>query len=214
MTKRNKATLTALFEQADIPTGANFADWIDSCVNEAETSGQTLLSPLTVTELVTPKVSASTINATNNFTAVSATFTGDVTVSGTMFPAGGLNTTATLFTGGLQCNGDVSAANVHTSAFSLTSRVVSAAGSAQATATTINHSIIRCAGVSANQKTGFLLAGVSGKIQYVYNDVASANLWPPTDGRINALATNAAFPMAASTLYTVVHLTTSAFAVK
>lgn len=96
--------------------------------------------------------------------------------------------------------------------------IISAAGTALATATPITATINRIQGVTDGQTTGVKLqSGQRGlALQYVINETAtSANLWPfGSDYKINALASGAAFSMAASTMYTVVYSTASAYWVK
>lgn len=77
MTTYNKTTLKTFFETADIPTGTDFANFIDSCVNLAETAEQTMLGALNPTELVTARVSAGT-----------GVFTGTMTITGNTSVAG------------------------------------------------------------------------------------------------------------------------------
>ena len=124
---------------------------------------------------------------------------------------------------GMQVGCDVSAtgSRVHASAANFTSGVyqgvgvVSAAGSAQATAAPLTFVINRGKGVVDGQTTGFgLLSNRAGLTQYLYNEGVSANLWPPTGGTINGLAANLPLALAASAGVTIVHLTASAYMVK
>jgi hypothetical protein len=191
MTVFNKTTLQTFFETGDVPNGQNYADFIDSCVNMAETTVQTVQGPLNPTELITPKVSAGTLSAaTLSFDSISAsagTFVGRVS-------ANSLSSTIGVF-------GNVA--------------IISAAGTTQATAAQLSAVINRGAGVVDGTTTGFVLINNrAGLTQYVVNGGASANLYPPSECVINVLATNAAFGMTANTLYTIIHTTNSAFAVK
>lgn len=245
MTTQNKATLTAIFVQGAIPTGTNYANFIDSYVNVVETSVQAMAGPLSCTELITPRISANnvtfggvnftidiasntTINTGANF-SVSAgnglvlnTANGDsISVGGSFLITshGNMNLTAD--------NG--SNINVSANSFNLncetalasgafvrqTPVIISAAGTAQATGALLTSVINRGKGVVDGATTGFrLLANKAGLTQYIYNDSVSANLWPPTGGSINALGANTVFPLAANTMYTILHLTASAYAVK
>ena len=93
--------------------------------------------------------------------------------------------------------------------------IVSAAGTAQATAAVLTKLVNRGKGVVDGTTTGFTpLANRAGIVQYLFNEGASANLWPPSGGTINGLAANAPFSLAASAMFTIVHLTASAYAVK
>lgn len=223
MTAFNKATLKTFFEQGDIPSGTDYANLIDSYVNLVDTTPQVMAAALSTTELMTPRVSATDVNVT-----------GTLVIAG-QFSAANLSTnnisnasnilTATLsatsvYAGGVISN-SVSADAVYASAGRFTSGIyqgvgiVSAAGSAQATAAPLTNIINRGKGVVDGQTTGYaLLSNRTGLTQYLFNEGASANLWPPTGGTINGLAANAAFPLVASAMVTIVHLTASAMAVK
>lgn len=221
MTTYDKTTLKTFFETGDIPSGSDYANFIDSCVNVAETSAQSMNGPLNPTELITARVSATNVNVTgilsaqtvvlNALTVSAAAITGSLSV-GTNISAATLNVT-----------GDVSASTgtVYASAMRSVNGVfhgvgvVSAAGTAQATAAVLSNVINRGKGVADGQTTGFTpLANRAGLVQYLFNEGASANLWPPVGGTINGLAVNAAFPLVTSAMVTIVHLTASAMAVK
>jgi hypothetical protein len=62
MTTYNKASLKTFFEQGDVPQGADYANFIDSCINIVETAAQTMAGALVTTKLITPLVSATTLN--------------------------------------------------------------------------------------------------------------------------------------------------------
>jgi len=63
MTAQNRATLKAVFEDGDIPTGSNYADLIDSFVSIADTTAQSMSSKLTLdTAEVTDTVTAATVH--------------------------------------------------------------------------------------------------------------------------------------------------------
>lgn len=194
MTTFNKTSLQALFEQGDIPTGTNYSDLIDSCVNVAETSAQSMAGPLNPTELITPRVSAANANITVILSAAAINIAGDVSAAtGTIYASAVRSTNG--FLGGVG--------------------IVSAAGTAQATAASLTFVINRGKGIADGSTTGFTpLTGRPGLVQYLFNEGVSANLWPPTGGTINGLATNAAYALATSAMVTIVHLTASAYAVK
>lgn len=238
MTTYNKSSLAAFFETGDIPTGTDYTNLIDSCVNVAETSAQSIASPFNPTELITPRVSATNANFTgivsaDRIAASAASFVGAVSANSitalTVNANSKLNAFLGTFTGivsagaGINVVGDVSAntSTVYASALRSTNGlisgvgVVSAAGTAQATAATLTSIINRGKGIVDGTTTGFApLANRAGLVQYLFNEGASANLWPPTGGTINGLAANAAFSLAASAMVTIVHLTASAYAVK
>jgi hypothetical protein len=203
MTVFNKTTLQTFFETGDVPNGQNYADFIDSCVNMAETTVQTVQGPLNPTELITPKVSAG-----------NGVFTGNLSVAGTLSAAtlsfDSISASAGTFVGRVSANSLSSTIGVFGNV-----AIISAAGTTQATAAQLSAVINRGAGVVDGTTTGFVLINNrAGLTQYVVNGGASANLYPPSECVINVLATNAAFGMTANTLYTIIHTTNSAFAVK
>lgn len=301
----NKAVLVQLFETGDVPTGANFADLINSSVNLFETNPQTMLGALNPTELVTSRVSAGngvftgdllvngTITQTNISCALlsanavyadaiytgtsffnivsantlcigsSASFglpsnapsvtidasSGDISTTGTLsvgkavsFIKAGANAfaingqsnfsdTATftniIVTNNLdQLTGTAQFTNVSAQNVTVVSAVITnftqpvvtiaASGVAIGTANILTGAQNRLISVSDGTATGVgLQANRTGLIQYLYNETAvSANLWPCVGGQINNLASGAAFAVAAKTLYTIIHIKASGYAVK
>lgn len=200
MTTYNKQTLATFFETGDVPTGNDYANLIDSQVNIVETSIQAMAGALSTTELITPRVSAVNANITGtlsagNFAVNSFTITNDVSAGGTVY-ASALRAQASVY-------GPVT--------------LISAAGSTQATAAPIGASkTIRCKGIVDGTTTGFqLLANQTGNQQTIWvEENTSCNLWPCTGGQINALASNAAFPMTGNTQYIITHIKASGYSVK
>lgn len=228
MTTYARSTLKTFFENGDVPSGTDYSNLIDSCLNIVETGVQTMGGALNPTELITSRVSAGT-----------GIFTGDVNVAGiisanniSMFGIlsansinmyGNLTNTGNILGSAATFTGDVSASTstIYASAMRSTNGVfsgvgvVSAAGTAQATAAVLTNVINRGKGVADGVTTGFTpLANRAGLVQYLYNEGPSANLWPPTGGTINGLAANTAFSLATSAMVTIVHITASAYAVK
>jgi hypothetical protein len=226
MTTYDKITLKTFFETGDIPTGTDYANFIDSCVNVAETSAQTINGPINPTELITARVSATNANITGILSANTvnlATLTAAQVTASAASVTGSLSVGTNISAAAINLTGDVSAATgtVYASAMRSTNGflgsvgIVSAAGSAQGTAALLTNVVNRGKGIVDGQTTGFaLLANRTGLVQYLFNEGASANLWPPTGGIINGLAVNTAFSLAASAMVTIVHLTASAYAVK
>lgn len=249
MTTYNKTTLKTFFEQGDVPSGADYANLIDSCLNIVETGVQTMGGALNPTELVTGRVSAgngiftgtmtiagiTSVNTlyANNIIAASANITfGNITATGTV-SAVDLNlsgkviasaaTLGIVSAASLNVTGDVSAATgtVYASAARISTAIfhgvgiVSAAGTTQGAAAILTNTINRGKGIADGTTTGFAPPGNNtGRVQYLFNEGASANLWPPTGGTINGLAANTAFPLAASAMVTIVHVTSSAMIAK
>lgn len=226
MTTYNKTSLKSFFETGDIPTGTDYSNLVDSCINVAETSAQSLLSSLTVNELITSRISATNANITSILSAGisyhDGIFTGSIAASGPVSFTGPISL-ANVSANSLNVTTDVSASTgtVYASAMRSTNGfiagtgIVSAAGTAQATAAILTNVVNRGKGIVDGSTTGFApLANRAGLVQYLYNEGASANLWPPTGGTINGLAANTAFSLAASAMVQIVHLTASAYAVK
>ena len=198
MTALNRVTLKTFFQQNDVPQGTDYANLIDSCLNVAETGTQSILGPFNPTELVTPRVSAASGNYTTTLSAKSMAVSA-MTVT--------TQISAQVYYGSAsRCDFN----------FHGTPLIVSAAGTAQATAAQLTAEFCRLQGATDSQTTGFtLLANRQGWVQYLANEcTVSANLWPPTGGKINALANNAAFALAANTPYYVYHSQASAYQVK
>lgn len=219
MTTYNKSTLATYFQTNDVPTGTDYSNLIDSQVNIVETSAQAMGGPLSTPELITSRVSAGNANITGSL-SIAGTISAVGTYVNTLSVAVSISA-ASVYTNVLSCasavaTGTVSAASVYAGTKIInTVATISAAGTTQTTGSLCSASICRLAGVTDGSTTGFtLMANRTGWNQKLYGANASANLWPPTGGTINALAANAAFPLATNTLYDVVHLAASAYAVK
>lgn len=184
----------------DVPQGQNFSDFIDSYVNIVETGVQTMAGALNATEIITPHISAATALFTN---AVQIQFNTSIA---RLWVSTSVHTSAIDMRNGVISNIQIA---------QFTNGIVSAAGTTQATAAPLIYSVNLGRGVTDGTTTGFLLIpNTPGRVQYLINGVASANLWPVAGGQINALSSNAAFGMAANTLYTIIHTLASGYAVK
>lgn len=211
----NKATLVGIFSQGDVPQGTDFANLINSNVNMAETALQSMLGPLQAIKLAAPLVSAAAINTTSlNITNVNVSTINATTASATTMNAANISATLSLST---TCDVSAPANNVYCSGTRYSAPIiVSAVGTAQATGAPLTATICRLQGITDGQTTGFsLLANRTGWIQYLLLESAtSANLWPPTGGKINNLSTNTVFPLTGGVAYTVFHTQASAYGVK
>lgn len=227
MTTYTKSTLATFFETGDVPDGTDYANLIDSQVNIAETSVQAMAGSLSMTELITARVSAGNANITGTLSA--ATLAVNAFTANSAFFTTGLTAVTGTFSGTVSANAinvttDISAASgtVYASASRVnfnyhgTPTIVSAAGTAQATGALLSTEFVRLQGATDGQTTGFkLMANQTGWVQYLANECAvSSNLWPPTGGTINGLGANAVFPMVANTPYIVMHRAASAYSVK
>jgi hypothetical protein len=83
MSQRDKATLKALFQTGDAPTGSDFEDLIDSSLNLAETSVQTVAGQIDYSGGATfATISAATVGgAQGTFTAMTVTAASIITLS-------------------------------------------------------------------------------------------------------------------------------------
>jgi len=202
MTQYTKSALQAFFETADIPSGTDFANLIDSCINAAETSAQTMLGALNPTELITSRVSAGNANIVSTLSAATIINTS-------------LTSTSASITIANIASAQVTALNV-SNTMNITPTVVSAAGTTQATATTANRYLTLVYGVTDGSNTGIALEGnAAGRVQYVVNMTStSANIWPASNCAINALTTNAAYGLAGNGTAIIIHKTNTSYAVK
>lgn len=235
MTILSRAQLQSVFQQGDVPTGTDYSNLIDSCLNLADTGTQTIAGSINPTELVTSRVSAGNANvigilsagtvvadnvsfgsaASLNIGTLTATSLSAATIAGNILSIATTISAATLNATTVSADAIYASAMRGANGFYGSVGIVSAAGTTQGAAALLTNVINRGAGVADGTTTGFAIpANRTGLTQYITNGAASANLWPPTGGTINALGANAAFAMAASTLYTIVHVAASAYAVK
>lgn len=222
MTTYNKATLKTFFAQNDVPQGTDYANFIDSYVNIVDTTLQSMAGPLQTTEITASRVSAGNGNYTGTLT-VAGQFSAKSNFKVKSITASALTVTNNIsannefLNGTLSIVGQTSAANLNIGGDFVRPVVqFNAAGTAQASATLLTAGNCLLTGASDGQATGYILqSNKTGLVQFVYNQNAvSANLWPCTGGQINVLASNAAFGMTASTMYTVYHTKASGYAVK
>lgn len=239
MTTYNKATLKTFFAQNDIPQGSDFANFIDSYVNLVETAEQAMAGPIYTTKMITPIISAAAVNVTallrtTAFQSFASTFTGTTSAAGinvtgvvsadTVVVNGNMKSDTGTFLSrvsaqsGITVIGAVSATGgIYCSSVLINSiSIISAAGTAQATGATLIATFNRLQGITNDQATGFVIpANQQGLVQYIVNETnVSANLWPPTGGKINNLATNAAFAIAAGGSNVIFHTDVSAYGVR
>lgn len=220
MTNYNKATLITFFQQGDVPSGTDYANFINSCVNLVETTEQDMAGALGTTELIASRVSAGNINCTGTFSTGTFT-TGAFTA--TTLTVGSVSASGQVVAGSFSTLGDVfSLGRITGSAATINNGIiqgvgiVSAAGTTQAAATVLVNTINRGQGISDGSTTGFAIpANKSGLTQYLLVETnTSANLWPPTGGTINAKSANTPFALAGQTSYTIFHVGASAYGVK
>lgn len=204
MTTYNKASLKTFFATGDVPTGTDYANFIDSYVNIVDTTVQVMASELQAPQFTTPLVSATNGNFTGILSAVALNAT-TVSATNLIVAADVSAVTGTIYASAVRSTNGIFAGV----------GIVSAAGTTQGTAAILTNVINRGKGIADGTTTGFTpLANRAGLTQYLFNEGVSANLWPPTGGTINGLAVNAAFSLVASAMVTIIHLTASAYGVK
>jgi len=214
MTTYNKQTLATFFQTGDVPDGGDYSNLIDSQINIVETSAQSMAGALVTPELITPRVSAANVNVTGTLT-VTGTYSA-ATVNANLINATTVSAGAT-YTDSLSVSANTSAAAMWINGNLIRPVVtIAASGITLGTANILTGQINRLTSVSDGTATGVgLKSNLTGLTQLLYNETAtSANLWPCTGGQINALASGAAFALAGSTLYTIVHTKASGYAVK
>lgn len=222
MTALSRASLKSFFETGDVPAGSDYANLIDSCLNIVDTATQNINSAINPVELITPRVSATNANFTGIVSAASMNISGSLSTGGFATNQGLITILSSdraymnsIVTSALSVN----AASINTATYTgfvkYGAGIVSAAGTTQSTAASLTNVINRGKGIADGATTGFTPpANNTGLVQYLFNEGASANLWPPLGGTINGLAANAVFPLAASAMVTIIHLTASAMAAK
>ena len=197
--------------------------WIPSCPGSA--AGTPLAAPyVNSTALVYDSTNnflwancGGTWRASPSFGTGGATGTFSELVVTSVISAAGANATLnTLTASGITLNTNASINMGTGSTLYNVVLTVNASGTTQGTAELLGKNAVSIVGtITDGAATGIALrSGQTGLVQYVINGNASANLWPCTGGQINALASNAAFGMAANTLYTVVHTRASGYSVK
>lgn len=121
---------------------------------------------------------------------------------------------------GISESGNIYATSINVNQYISNIAIVSAAGTTQATAALIssNVGITRLQGTTDGQATGYLLPSPTGNLGteqiLIYEGAVSANLWPNSGCKINALGANAAFALVANTTYYTIYSQASAYAVK
>lgn len=208
-TTYSQATLATFFQTNDVPTGSDFENLIYSQINVVNTGAQSMASSLTAVELIAPRVSAGNVKVTGSISI-------DGVTSAVGVFANSLSVASTLVVPTVSASLIYADSLIAANSIIQTVLTIAASGTTLATAQPLAATINRLTTVSDGTATGVkLLANLTGLTQYLYNETAtSANLWPCTGGQINALGSGAAFALAGSTLYTIVHTKASGYAVK
>jgi hypothetical protein len=241
MTTYDKQTLKTYFQTGDVPTGNDYANLIDSQVNVAETSAQSMLGALIVPEVIASRVSCGNIAVTGTFSAanftvgtLNTTALNTATASATVLNTSRLavSTSAEFicdanvsgnwrfnsivnFDRTININQEVAIKRPGVISIETSGASANAAGTTQGTATLLTPSrpLYICAGVVNGSSTGFILRASqsTGEMYYIWNPGLSANLYPSIGCSINALAVNAPLPLPPGTFTTIVHVGASAY---
>jgi len=178
-------------------------------------SSLNVLGTFSAAAISTPSITASAAAVTGTATAAAFTATGALTGATGVFSGNVSANSLNVTTDVSAVNGSVVCSAVRATRIYAGVGVVSAAGTTQGAAAILTNTINRGKGIADGTTTGFAPPGNNaGMIQYLFNEGASANLWPPVGGTINGLAANAVFPLAASAMVTIVHVTASAMIAK
>lgn len=119
MTTYNKATLKTFFATGDVPSGQDFANFIDSYVNIVDTSDQSMAGPLVTTQLITPQISAANANFTGTVSAASIHVDGNLSANN-IWANGSLTITANISANKGYFNSDLSVSGNITNAINIT----------------------------------------------------------------------------------------------
>lgn len=144
MTAQDRTTNKAKFEQGDTPQGGDYVDLIDSYISLADTTAQSLSSPL----VVSGAVGASTTVSAQSVEASAATFTGAVSAASVV--ADTVAASGASFT-------HMSAANVSANALGITGSLT---WTAEVTASVISTGQQTIDGLVVNK---FIIVTVSGQ---------------------------------------------------
>ena len=214
MTALSRASNAAEFQTGDVPTGTNYSNLIDSAVFLVDSSEQQMTGALNTPELITSRLSAGNANITGTLTVVGQMSADNINVNALRpFFVSAVST----YTDTLQVSAATSVNSLWVAGDMIRPVVtIVATGTALATAAPLVGQISRLTTVTDGQATGVgLQANKTGLVQYLYNETAtSANLYPCAGGQINVLASGAPFPLAGSTMYTIIHTKASGYAVK
>jgi hypothetical protein len=176
MTAKNRTTLKTQFQTGDTPTGSDFDDLIDSTLNVADTTAQTINSDVNI----------------NGQLTVSQLTVGDIQATVASFQY--MESQQTLYLGLLRQDAVSSAAATGASAAS--------ALPVSAYCTRVSTVIASANGVRllalSNNNQGFS--------QFIFNDTnENLNIYPASGGSINNLSANAPYVASASTKVEIFH---------
>jgi len=207
----DRVTLKSVFENGDQPQGSDYANMIDSALNLAETTTQTMNGPL----ILAGGISAASVN-TGNLTAtgiVSAASVWAAVVDVTTVSA----QTVTFSIWGVPGSGASVNGNVTFTAGYLGQTVdtsVACISTVQASARllTASFNVLKTSVTAANDSVRLPGMFPGATIMVVNDTTQSAKVFPPTGGQINALGANAALdlgPNSGAIRQAIIHCITS-----
>lgn len=194
MSTLDRATLKAAFQNGDQPQGSDYENLIDSMVNLAETTTQTMNGQL----VLAGGVSAASVNA--GTMVLTGTFSG-ASVWGTIADFTTISAQSISFsswtvpTSGAAVNGNVTFTAGQMLATVDASVACISTAQASARLLTASMNVLKTVATAANDSVR--LPGLyPGAVFSVFNDTTgSAKVFPPTGGQINGLGSNTALDL-------------------
>lgn len=198
MAKKTKSTLTALFETGDTPDGSNYADLIDSQLNLANTTAQSVTGPVSFTTIGVTNVSATNLEVTSavatNLTVTNATVSGAIgatTVSATNLEATSAAVTNLAVSGSASVTDDLTVTGTFRGAIPK-GEIYTASTAAVSTATTFVNAF-----TDTTSNSQFLVDFQASANALYYKPAVSANSVFWAQGIVNAVSPSSAHTQAA-----------------
>lgn len=217
MAKQSRTTLKGFFETGDTLLATSFEDLIDSCLNLAATSEQSMAGILSVPELVTPKVSATTMVVTSTFEAprVSATNLHAVSADFTNAVIDTANITTVSTENSYATSANATNLRVNSKIFLDSSNAVVATGTSQASAFGITNTrsiITQASGVEVAVR---LPNPEDGRLQIIVNDAtSSALIYPASTFNIDGATADTAISIDAGQRFILTHGSSTYYTIK
>lgn len=205
MTILSRATLKLSFENGDVPQGSDYGNMIDSALNLADTSLQTMQGPLSVPSLVATTLSTTGLTLSTLSVTSSTALTGTTTVDNATITAGNV-VTLTAPTANIT-NANISGNLTYgvTGFPVLTVGNFTGVGTIQGTATLVTSPL--CILNSSASNDAYILSNslATGSIQRFYAGGGSTfSIFPPSGGTIDGGSTNTAISLSSGDTTTIV----------
>ena len=159
MTIQTRSTLKGVFETGDTPDGTNYADLIDSALNLADTTAQSVSSPVTITGALGATTSVSAVSVEASAATFTTVLTGTLSAQSAIVSALSVlaNVTANeVFASAMHAT-RMSAANVSANALGITGSLT---WTAEVTASVVSTGEQTIDGLVVNK---FIIVNVSGQ---------------------------------------------------